>query len=231
MLPSVLQVLADLASKQEVGILHAFVNADVVSSLSPPASAINDKSGTVDIVTGITEQVNGSVGNITAASPSATGNGLGHLLLVDSAAGKTLHTLSALDSTGSNHVGSDTVRAVFERNAGHEGIHGGLGSGHMGLQGHACVVEGSGNRDDTTASKTIGVGVRVPGSGLDEVRDGGLDGVEGTNGVDVDDSLEGVGTQAGNGSNEVSSSTSDDKVDGSQLLDAALSGRLEVIEL
>ena len=54
-LPSALQVLADLASKQKVGVLHAFVNADVVSSLSPPTSAVNDESSTVDVVTGITE--------------------------------------------------------------------------------------------------------------------------------------------------------------------------------
>ena len=101
----------------------------------------------------------------------------------------------------------------------------------MGLQGHACVVESSRNRDDTATSKTIRVGVRVPGSGLDEVRDGGLDGVEGANGVDVDDSLEGVGAQTGNRSNEVSSSTSDDKVDSSQLLDTPLSGLLEVVKL
>ena len=101
----------------------------------------------------------------------------------------------------------------------------------MGLQGHACVVEGSGNRDDTATGKTIGVGVRVPGSGLDEVGDSGLDGVESTNGVNVDDSLESVGAQTGDGSNEVSSSTSDDKVDGAQLLDATFSRRLEVLEL
>ena len=92
-------------------------------------------------------------------------------------------------------------------------------------------MEGSGNRDDATASEAIRVGVRVPGSRLDEVRDSGLDGVESTNGIDVDDSLEGVGAQTGNRSNEVSSGTSDDEVDGSQLLDAPLSSRLEVVKL
>jgi hypothetical protein len=53
-------------------------------------------------------------------------------------------------------------------------------------------VEGGGDEDDAR------------GGAAEEVGDGGLDGVEGAEDVDVDDALEGVGAQAVDGGDEVS---------------------------
>ena len=52
-------------------------------------------------------------------------------------------------------------------------------------------MEGRGDGDDAAACEAVFAGERVSLGGLDEVRDGGFDGVEGANDVDVDDRFKG----------------------------------------
>lgn len=87
-----------------------------------------------------------------------------------------------------------------------EGVDAGFGDGDVRLEGHGCVVDCGGDEDDAAACAGGGggeVGVFVGGGGVDEVREGGFEGVVGAEDVDVDDGFEGVGAELGDGGEEI----------------------------
>lgn len=87
-----------------------------------------------------------------------------------------------------------------------EGVDACFCDGDVRLEGHGCVVDCSGDEDDAAAGTAgwgrFAVGF-VGGGGLDEVREGGFEGVVGAENVDVHDGFEGVGAELGDGREEV----------------------------
>ncbi len=76
------------------------------------------------------------------------------------------------------------------------------------MHGEGGVVDRGGDEDDAAASaERVGVQalgrVGVGAGGVEEVREGGFEGVVGAEDVDVDDGFEGVGGEGGEGGEEV----------------------------
>ena len=135
-----------------------------------------------------------------------------------------------------------------------EGVDACFCDGDVRLQGHGCVVDCSGDEDDAAAGAAgwgrFAVGF-VGGGGLDEVREGGFEGVVGAENVDVHDGFEGVGAELGDGRKEVAGCAGAGRnfcqwldrgggwlwgdlhyiVDSTELLDALLYGLLQALHV
>ena len=161
-------------------------------ALSPPGAAVHGDDLTGDVVSSVAEQEDGGISHIldepqTAERNDLLGSVLGRVL----AAPQAGQPFGALDAAGGDDVAPDAAGAILESHGGHDGVDSRLCGGDVSLERHACVVEGSRDVEDA--------GAGAP----EEVGDGGLDGVEGAEDVNVDDGLEGVGGHVLQGGDEV----------------------------
>lgn len=86
------------------------------------------------------EEVKSSVGNVFDGSVATGGNLLRHLLL-DVSWNQTCDALGVVNGTGSDNVGSNTRRSIFDRDHVHESVDSSFRSRHVSLHDRTSVVE------------------------------------------------------------------------------------------
>lgn len=197
---------------------HLGVDGVVSSSVGGvPSGTVNNNGGSGHVIGSVGEDVDGSVGNVLGLAPSLGGDQRQSLLSHVSGQ-KSVDTLGSSNGTGGNAVGSDTQRSELDGKGVGQSVDSGLGGRHVGLEGDSVVVEGG--RDEENGSLV-----------LSELGETGLDGVVGSEQIDGDDRLEGVGRQVVEVGEEVSSGTANDKVDSAELGNSSLSSSNQRLDL
>lgn len=126
------------------------------------------------IAPGIGEEIDGSIGNITNMANTAERLRLDvgslcvgwkqtlqalRFFFVSQGSNATLGRgtyLSLRNRARRNNVGGHSTWAVLDGHGVGQRVNAGLGNGHMGLEGHATVVQGGADEDDSATSSCGG---------------------------------------------------------------------------